>query len=153
MGYMNNQSGSVQRSFRLSQQTLQLLDAAARTSGASRNALADRLLGEGVRTETHPLIRFHAGAAGRRQPLMVGTRLYVHQIMATLQASDGDIDDAADFLGIQPRSVRAALAYYADFPDEVDDDASVAEQVARDAHAQWEREQAALRRGGSGHAA
>jgi uncharacterized protein (DUF433 family) len=145
VGHMReNQQPSVQRSFRLSPRTLELLDAAAATSGESRNALADRLLGEGVRLERHPLIRFHRGAAGRRQPLVAGTRLYVHQIMSTLRASGRDIEDAAAYLGIVPRLVRAAVDYYAEFADEVDEDAAVAESVERDERARWERQQRAL---------
>jgi hypothetical protein len=54
----------VQRSFRLSRRTLDLLDKAAHASGYSRHTLADRLLGEALRTETHPLIRFQAGRRG-----------------------------------------------------------------------------------------
>src|SRR3984893_12305374 len=109
------QQASVQRSFRLSARTIELLDAAAAAGGESRNALADRLLGEAVRLERHPLIRFHQGAAGRRQPLIVGTRLYIHQVMSTLRAGRGDIDEAAAHLGIAPRLVRAAVEYYAEF--------------------------------------
>ncbi|MHB8328194.1 MAG: hypothetical protein ACYDD6_00960 [Acidimicrobiales bacterium] len=43
-------------------------------------------MGEALRLERHPLIRFHDGAGGRRQPLVVGTRLYVHQVMSTVRA-------------------------------------------------------------------
>lgn len=141
---MTNAETTVQRSFRLSRRTLHLLDAMAHASGGSRNALADRLLGEAIRTETHPLIRFQSGAAGRRKPLLIGTRLYVHQVITTLRGSNGDIDEAADYLGIRPQLVRAALAYYADFSDEVDDEAAAAEQLERDERARWEREQQAL---------
>jgi uncharacterized protein (DUF433 family) len=143
MCYMNDQP-SVQRSFRLSRRTLELLDASARASGTSRNALADRLLGESVRTERHPLIRFQAGAAGRRQPLVVGTRLYVHHVVSTVRDSGGDLDDAAEYLGIRPQLVRAAVDYYADFPDEVDEDSAVARQVEADERARWERQRQAL---------
>jgi uncharacterized protein (DUF433 family) len=138
------QQPSVQRSFRLSPRTIELLDAAAAAGGESRNALADRLLGEAVRLERHPLIRFRRGAAGRRQPLVVSTRLYVHQVMSTLRAGRGDIDEAAAYLGIPPRLVRAAVDYYAEFADEVDEDAAVAEGVERDERARWERQQRAL---------
>ena len=138
------QQPSVQRSFRLSPRTIELLDAAAAAGGESRNALADRLLGEAVRLERHPLIRFRRGAAGRRQPLVVGTRLYVHQVMSTLRASRGDIDEAAAYLSIAGRLVRAAVEYYAEFADEVDEDAAVAASVERDERARWERQQRAL---------
>jgi uncharacterized protein (DUF433 family) len=108
------------------------------------NALADRLLGEAVRLERHPLIRFRRGAAGRRQPLVVGTRLYVHQVMSTLRAGRGDIDEATAYLGIAPRVVRAAVEYYAEFADEVDEDAAAAERFERDERARWERQRRAL---------
>src|SRR5688500_1173795 len=116
---MRDEKASVQRSFRLSPRTLELLDAEAATVGEARNALADRLLGEALRLERHPLIRFHSGAAGRRQPLVTGTRLYVHQVIATLRESEGDVDEAAAHFGVAARQVRAALDYYADFRDEV----------------------------------
>lgn len=141
---MRGEPGSVQRSFRLSKRTVELLDARAAFGRESRNALADRLLGEAVRLERHPLIRFHEGASGRRQPLVVGTRLYVHQVIATVRASSGDVDEAASYLGIPARLVRAAVEYYAEFADEVDEDAEVAATAERDEHARWERQQRAL---------
>lgn len=144
MGHMRDRLPSIQRSFRLSPRTIELLDEAAAAGGESRNALADRLLGEAVRLERHPLIRFHHGSAGRRQPLVVGTRLYVHQVMSTLRASDGNVEETADYLGIAPRLVRAAVEYYAEFAGEVDQDAAVAERVAGDERARWERQQRAL---------
>lgn len=136
---------SVQRSFRLSGRTAELLDEAAVSTGETRNALADRLLGEAVRVERHPLIRFDAGAAGRRQPRVVGTRLDVHQVVATLRANDADVDATAEYLGIDPRLVRAALDYYAEFTDEVDADAAEADRVAETERARWESVQHALR--------
>lgn len=136
---------SVQRSFRLSGRTVELLDASAAGSGETRNALADRLLGEAVRVERHPLIRFDAGAAGRRQPRVVGTRLDVHQVVASVRANDAGVDATAEYLGIDSRLVRAALDYYAQFTDEVDADAAEAERVAEMERARWERVQHALR--------
>jgi len=136
---------SVQRSFRLSGRTVELLDAAAAGSGETRNVLADRLLGEAVRVERHPLIRFDGGAAGRRQPRVVGTRLDVHQVVATVRANDAGVDATADYRRIDPRLVRAALDYYAEFTDEVNADAAEADRVAETERARWERVQHALR--------
>ena len=134
----------MQRSFRLSGRTAELLDEAAEATGESRNALVDRLLGEGLRLERHPLIRFREGAGGRRQPLVVGSRLYVHQVVATLRASDGDVGEAADYLGLTARQVRAALDYYADYRVEVDEDAAVAQRIEATERDRWERQQRAL---------
>lgn len=134
----------MQRSFRLSARTVELLDAAAAAEGETRNSLADRLLGEAVRLERHPLIKFHAGATGYRQPLVVGTRLYVHQVMSTLRTSGGDVDAAAEYLGVAPRLVRAAVDYYAEFTDEVDQNAETAARIERDELDRFERQQRAL---------
>ena len=137
-------SASVQRSFRLSRRTIELLDAAAAVGDESRNALAERLLAEGIRLERHPLIRFSRGASGRRQPMLMGTRLYLHQVLSTVRASHGDIDEAAVYLDIPSRLVRAAIEYYAEFADEVDEDAAMAERAERDERDRWERQQRAL---------
>ncbi|MGQ0680064.1 MAG: hypothetical protein ACT4OM_10510 [Actinomycetota bacterium] len=141
---MSDKAGSVQRSFRLSKRTVELLDAVAAVGRESRNALVDRLLGEAVRLERHPFIRFHEAAFGRRQPLVVGTRLHVHQVMSTVRASDGDVDEAASYPAIPARLVRAAIDYYAEFADEIDEDARVAARMERDERARWERQQRAL---------
>jgi hypothetical protein len=36
------------------------------------------------------------------------------------------------------------VEYYAEFPDEVDEDAAVAESIERDERARWERQRRAL---------
>ena len=144
MNHVRDERSSIQRSFRLSRRTIELLDAAAAAGRETRNALADRLLGEALRLERHPLIHFHEGASGRRQPLVVGTRLYVHQVIATVRASDSDIEEAATYLAVAPRLVRAAVGYYAEFADEVDDDAANASRIELDECARWERQQRAL---------
>ncbi|MFA5891513.1 MAG: hypothetical protein WDA27_11290 [Actinomycetota bacterium] len=141
---MREKPRSIQRSFRLSRRTLELLEVVAAAGGESRNALVDRLLGEAIRLERHPLVRFHPGPAGRRQPLVVGTRLYVHQIVSTVRSSHGNIEEAADYLGITPRLVRAAVEYYAEFTEEIDEDAAFAAKVEQDERSRWERQQRAL---------
>jgi uncharacterized protein (DUF433 family) len=133
-----------QRSFRLSTETLSLLDRAADRAGQSRNALAERLLGEALRVERHPLVRFQQGAGGRRQPLLAGTRLYVHQVVATVKASNGNVANASEYLGLPERQVRAALDYYAEFTEEVDADTEVAQRAEDDERGRWERRQLAF---------
>lgn len=144
MSYMSDESPSVQRSFRLSRRTVELLDAAAADRQESRNALADRLLGEAIRLERHPLVRFHQGPAGRRQPLLTGTRLFVHQVVSTLRGSDNNLDEAAGYLGISRRQMAAAIDYYAEFTDEVNSDRDYAEKTEREERSRWERKQRAL---------
>ncbi len=117
-------------------------------TGESRNALAARLLDQGLRTDEHPLIVFRQGAAGRHSPAVAGTRLYVFQVLQTLWASEHDIGEAARYLGISDQQVRAGVDYYADFKDEVDTEmAEEADFAAR------ERERAGRRREVLGEAA
>jgi len=138
---------SIQRSFRLSATTSTLLDSLAATSTESRNSLVDRLLGEALRTQRHPLIGFRTGAAGRREPCLVGTRLLVRQVVASVKAErDGDrIRIVADDLDLDLAHVRAAVDYYADFTEEIEADIAWARAVEDEQFTRWERQQAALR--------
>lgn len=141
---MTDTAHSVQRSFRLSASTVVLLDAAAASASESRNALADRLLAEALRTERHPLIRFRTGAAGRREPVIAGTRLLVRQVVAQLKDADSDAQGVAEALDRPVREVRAAMSYYAEFPTEVDADTRWAASIEEVERARWDREQTAF---------
>ena len=141
---MSGDTASVQRSFRLSRTTSDLLDATAESTGESRNALADRLIGEAVRIERHPLIRLRTGAAGRREPLLVGTRLLVRQVTATVRDHGGSIEQSAAYFDVPTRVIRAAVSYYAEFTAEIDADAERAARIESEERARWENEQAAL---------
>jgi uncharacterized protein (DUF433 family) len=137
---MARTDGSTQQLIRLSRRTLEQLDAMAQATGEPRDALADRLLGEAIKTAAHPLIRFQQGALGRRRAHVVGTRMYVHQVISTLRGNDGDVDRTAEDFGLAPHLVRAALAYYADHTDEVDEDAADAMHLERAERERWERQ-------------
>jgi uncharacterized protein (DUF433 family) len=111
---------TVQRSFRLSSRTLELLGERAGETSESRNALAERLLDEGLRIDRHPLIRFRTGGSGLRRPALVGTRVDIWQVIDTVRGEDGNVADAAEYLGLTEAMVRAAVDYYADFVEEID---------------------------------
>jgi uncharacterized protein (DUF433 family) len=133
-----------QRSFRLADRTLHLLDAHAAEHGESSNALAQRLLDEGLRLEHHPLLRFRQGGSGIRRPALAGTRLDVWQVIETLRAHDGDIEDTADYFAITPAQVRACVSYYADFQAEIDAHATAEMEAAERERERSEREQRVL---------
>lgn len=141
-------SPSVQRSFRLSRTTSDLLDDAAAAAGESRNAAADRLIGEAVRAERHPLVRFRSGSNGRREPTLVGTRLLVRQVVTTIHDHEGDGNDriaaAAAYLDLPVRLISAAVSYYSEFTDEIDADIDAATRTEADERRRWEREKAAF---------
>ena len=128
----------VQRSCRLPAATLDRLDRRARERGQSANAVAARLIDEGLRAEDHPLIYFRDGAAGRR-PALLGTRLDVWQVVETLRAHDGSVEETAAYFEQPEVKIRAAISYYADFEEEIDAFAARATAAAR-------REEAAMRR-------
>lgn len=134
----------MQRSFRLSPRTLELLDDRARELSETRNRLAERLLNEGLRTERHPLIVFREGTAGLRRPALAGTRLYVWQVLDTVRASDNSVADAAAYLGLAERYVHAAVNYYADFTEEVDEYRALEHESERRERERWERAQRVL---------
>lgn len=136
--------GTRQRSFRLPERTLELLEEQARERGESGNRLAEQLIYEGLRTGNHPLIRFRPGAGGRRRPALIGTRIYVPQVIETLRASDGSTEETADYLGLTPAQVQACVSYYADFRDEVDAYAEEEREFARREQDRWRREREVL---------
>jgi uncharacterized protein (DUF433 family) len=137
-------SGSAQLSLRLSGDTIRLLNDRAQEVAESRNGLADRLLAEALHTERHPLIYFRQGAAGVREPALVGTRLYVRQIISALRANDSSVQDTAETLSLTPLQVQAAVTYYAEFQAEVDAAQQSALDFEQREQARWERAQKVL---------
>lgn len=99
---------------------MDLLTERAAETAESRNALAERLIDEGLRTDRHPLVRFRTGGSGLRRPALVGTRLDIWQVIDTVRAEAGDVASAAQYLGLPERLVRAAVDYYAEFTEEID---------------------------------
>jgi uncharacterized protein (DUF433 family) len=134
---------SQPRSFRFSERILASLQDRARELGESTNALAERFVDEGLRRETHPLIAFREGTAGRRAAL-VGTRLDVSQVIDTLRESDNSVPATAEYLHLPEQHVHAAVRYYADFRDEVDAWREKMRAIAEREEEAWRREQALL---------
>lgn len=104
---------------RLNPDTIRRLTRRAQLTGQTKTALAERYLEEGLRTADHPGIVFRDGPAGRR-PGLIGHRLDVWEVVETVRNENGDAQAAAEYLRISPGLVAAALNYYADFQDEVD---------------------------------
>jgi uncharacterized protein (DUF433 family) len=137
----NLKGKSRQRSFRLSARTLELLAQQARDLGVSRNALAERVLAENLRTERHPFIRFRQGASGLRRPALAGRRIYVSHVIGTVRDNDGSTSEAAEWYGLPESFVQDAVDYYAEFTDEVDAQMAADRAFADEEYARWERAQ------------
>lgn len=131
------------RSFRFSDSVLASLQQRAGERGESANSLAERYLDEGLRRDDHPLIGFREGGGGRRAAL-VGTRLDVSQVIDTLRESDNSVEATADYFGIPEQSVRAAVRYYSEFRDEIDEWRERVRAAAEREEDAWRREQAIL---------
>ena len=108
-----------QRSFRFDPAVLERVEQRARELGVSRTAVVERYVEEGLRQEVHYGIYFLDEPAGRRAKVG-GTGLNVWEIVSTVQANNGSIKEAADYLTIPERLVLNAMRYYADYPDEID---------------------------------
>src|SRR5437899_6308587 len=130
---------------RVPRRVKQALEQVAKDRRINPLTFARTLLDEGLRRERHPGIVFREGPAGRRAAIE-GRRLDVWQVMETLWASDGQVDEAADYLRLRPDQVRAAVSYYTEFPEEINDWVRTNREEADRLRLQWEREQASLHR-------
>lgn len=138
---MSTRSARTQhKSFRLEGDVAARLERRSDELGTSQTGLAERCIDEGLRTDEHPSISFRSGAAGRR-PVLAGTRLDVSAVIETLKAHDGSIEETAGYFGLSDREVRACVAYYAEFEDEIDAWIERAHAAADRLEAAWQREQ------------
>lgn len=120
------------------------LSALSKRRHVDESDLARALLDEGLRREKHPGIVFRSTPSGREAALE-GRRLYVWQVIETTRASDGNVEETADYLAIRPYQVRSAVDYYAEYGPEIDQLIEENRQEATRARERWGRQQQALR--------
>lgn len=115
-------------------------------AGLSKSALAQRYIDEGMRMEDHPGIGFRSGPAGRRACLVAGPDVW--EVISTLKSGDDSGEEAlgatAEYLNLREGQVRAAVRYYAAFPEEIAGFIRRNEEEAERHEAAWRREQALL---------
>jgi uncharacterized protein (DUF433 family) len=104
-------------SIRLGQRANLLVSEEARRSGRSRSVVVEELAEEAAKTRLHPGIAFR----GRpRRAWVIGSGLDVWEIVELLDSYKGDVAALrADHPLIAERHVRVALAYAAQFSDEI----------------------------------
>ena len=116
-------------------------EAAAR--GLSSSALAEQLIDEGLRARRHPLVGFRDGPAGRRASLVGGPD--VSEVIGGLVGGDVPVAKrvarAVEVFGWRREQVEAALAYYAEFTDEIDAELAANAAAAEEAETLWRRQQ------------
>lgn len=119
------------------------LKAEAAVHDRSASALAEELIDEGLRMRRHPLVVFRDGASGRRAGLVGGPDLW--EVIAGMIGGDvpsaGRVDRVVEVFGLRREQVDAALAYYAEFTDEVDGAIAANVAAADEAEALWRRQQ------------
>ena len=122
------------------------LKASAHRHDIGVSTLAERLIDEGLRMEAHPMVLFRDGPSGRRPALVGGPE--VADVIGTVVGGDVAVAErrsrAADLLGISEALVDAALAYYADYTDEIDDLNAERRSMADEAEASWRRQRQLL---------
>ncbi len=117
-----------------------------RSMGVS--TLAERLIDEGLRMEAHPAVVFRESTSGRRPVLIGGPE--IADVIGAIVDGDVPVDQrrsrAARLLGLTEALVDAALAYYAEYTDDVDADLATRARVADEAEVLWRRQRALLER-------
>jgi uncharacterized protein (DUF433 family) len=128
---------------RLPPGTTMRLERRAKRCGRPPRSLAQRYVEEGLRHDDHPLIHFVDGPSGRRSS-MLGTGLDVWEIIATVRDNDNDPEAAAEYLTVPQGLVQAAIAYYGEFREEIDEEIALNHAEWEIGHARWQAGRRAL---------
>ena len=115
------------------------------------SSATSRLVDEALRAREHPLITFKDGPAGRRARVVGGPDVWeIIGAVRSVRAAEPNLpaDEALSVVtetsGVPLPFVRAALAYWGDYPEEVDAFLDRARAEAVQARTAWERQQELL---------
>ena len=122
------------------------LDEHVRETGESRSAATERLVEEGLRMARHPWVFFRTEPAGRRPVLMGGpdvwmvARLFRELPLDSEEAIERAADHSIALLSHLPRHmVLAAIRYYVEYHDEIDEWMRILDDESERAEAEWLR--------------
>lgn len=88
-------------------------------AGRSVSDVARRYVSQGLRRDRHPRVTFVPWRGDH--PVLVGhPRLQIADIVETWKLSERDEKATAEYFGLPIGDVRAAVAYYREFSDEID---------------------------------
>lgn len=106
------------------------------------STLAAELIDEGLRMDAHPAIVFRDGPTGRRAAIAGGPD--VAEVIASIIGGDVGVDErrtrASDLMCLSLHLVDAALAYYADHTDAIDEEIAARIEAASLAEAAWKQQ-------------
>lgn len=139
INYMSRRTVQKPFSIRMSEGTLARLDLGAQRRGEARSRTAERLIDEGLRMEDHPGIVFRDGPAGRRAALAGGPDVW--QVVQTLKETgltgEQAITATTEWGNLSHAQVNAALRYYVNFTEEVDERIAHNRRESERQHAAW----------------
>lgn len=128
-------------SLRMHPGTRERLAERARSERVPQSALVNRYVEEGLRRDRHPRITFVAKISGRVPALLSRPRLLVAHIVETWRGNKKSVTATAEYLRLGEEDLRAALAYYAEFREEIDDWIAWNRAEADRLEREWRREQ------------
>ena len=135
-----------QFSARLDARVVDRLERRGARVGVNRSRLAERYIDEGMRMEDHPGVVFRDGPAGRRAGLAGGPDVW--EVIAAVRESglqgDAALWAAGEWGRLTAAQVRSAVAYYAEYREEIDAWITRHLEEADASEEQWRREQNAL---------
>jgi hypothetical protein len=112
--------------------------------GLSLSAAGNLLVDEALRTTAHPLVAFVDGPSGRRARLSGGPDVdrIIRALLSTQEAQPGlSIDEVLNLVGettdVPVPTIRAAVEYWAEFPEEVDARIEEGRKAESEARGQW----------------
>lgn len=115
--------------------------------GLSASALTNRFVDEALRMEEHPGVFFRTGPAGRRAVLIGGPDVWeVIRAVRSVRETEPGLDPEAvielvsETSGVPMRQVRVALGYWAEYPEEIDEEIRAANEAEAAAEERWRRE-------------
>ncbi|MDQ2874444.1 MAG: hypothetical protein M3Y33_06425 [Actinomycetota bacterium] len=116
----------------------------ARQAGAKKSTVVVSAVREWLRMQAHPGVVFVATSTGeRRAALAAGPQVWtVADAWLAHDKEERTAAVAADALGLSGADVETALAYWADYPDEIDDLVGRHHASQDEALAAWERRRA-----------
>ena len=116
------------------------LEQRAKLTRVPKTALADRYVEEGLAMDTYPGIVFRDGPAGRRPAVLGGPDVW--EVIQVFMAESRDTGATSQNLGLRPGLIDAAVAYYADNREAVDEWIEANRVMMDEAAAAFDRQQA-----------
>jgi hypothetical protein len=120
--------------------TLARLEQRAKLTRVPKTALADRYVEEGLAMDTYPGVIFRDGPSGRRAAVIGGPDVW--EVIQVFLDEGRNTSETSQNLDLRPGLVDAAVAYYADNQEVVDEWIRANQIMMDEAAAAFRRQQA-----------